>query len=125
MEPQNLSNEEQQYLKQFILTAEEGEKSQIIPLFASNLSRYKIAATHSEFVKDWERTKMRMEKNLESDTLPPNTSKLLYSLILKETEIIINHKLETIQLMFETQFGESIFNYLGKDGKKKSFFGMF
>ncbi len=42
----------------------------------------------------------------------------------RQRDKIIEKKLEKVRRNFENKFGESIFNYLGKDGKTKGCLGM-
>ena len=86
---------------------------------------YQFAKTHSTYVKDWEKTKNRMENNLRNGILPPGVSANLHRAIIDATDEIMQKKLGMVQTAFQMKFGESIYNYLGKDGKTKSFFGLF
>ena len=87
-------------------------------------SPYQFARTHSAYVKDWEKTKNRMENNLRNGVLPPATSANLFKEMIRVSDEIMLRKLELVRMLFENKFNESIYNYLGSDGKTK-FLGIF
>lgn len=99
------------------------EVSQVEELIANCNNKYQFAKTHSTYVKDWERTKAIMVSRLNSGSFPSNTSRNFYSATIQTGEEIIKNKLETVRNSFETKFRESIYNYLGADGKIKTLFG--
>lgn len=86
---------------------------------------YQFAKTHSVYVKDWEKTKQRMEDNLRNGVLPPGVSANLFQSIISASEEVMQRKLKKVRDAFQKKFGESIYNYLGPDGKTKKLFGIF
>lgn len=120
-----LTKEEKQHLSNFILQIEEGEMAQAHDLIMNCNITYQFAKTHSNYIKDWEKTKEHMENNLRNGILPPGTSANLSHAIIDATDEIMQKKLEMVRTAFQMKFGEPIYNYLGKDGKTKSFFGLF
>lgn len=86
---------------------------------------FQFAKTHSVYLKDWEKTKKQMEGRLGSGNLPPGTSPQLFKAIMYASEQIEQRKLKAVRDAFQEKFGESIYDYLGQDGKTKKFFGMF
>ncbi len=69
--------------------------------------------------------KEKMEANLKSGTLPLGVSVNLFRAIIDLSEEVIQKKLEMVRYAFKQKFEESIYNYLGKDGKTKKLFGIF
>lgn len=122
---ENLSNEEQQNLKKWVAQIEIGERAQVQELFVNCNSAFQFAKTHSTYIKDWEKTKQKMEEDLKNGNLPPGVSANLHRAVIDATEKVIQRKLEMVRMLFESKFGESIFNYLGSDGKTKKLFGIF
>lgn len=121
----NLTAEEKRQLVNWIALIESGEMAQAKDLIDNCNITFQFAKTHSNFVKDWEATKSKMEENLKNDTLPPEVSANLFRAMIDATEEVMQKKLKKVQSAFQEKFGESIFNYLGKDGKTKSLFGIF
>jgi len=119
-----LTEEESKNLQQMIANIEAGEMSQVEDLFSNCNNPYQFAKTHSNYVKDWEKTKKKLEDNLKNNILPPNTSLAFSEALIEESDKIINQKLRMVQMLFMAKFNESIFNYLGSDGKTK-FLGIF
>ena len=120
-----LTSEEQEQLKNWITQMETGEMSQVQDLIDNCNITYQFAKTHSVYVKDWEKTKQRMEENLKNGVLPPGVSANLHRAIIDVSEEVMQKKLKKVQNAFQRKFGESIFNYLGPDGKTKKLFGIF
>ncbi len=125
MDKKNLTLEEQEYLKNYIARVETGEMAQVQNLIDNCNITFQFAKTHSVYVKDWERTKRQSEEKLKNGILPPGTSAGLYRAIIDATDEIIQRKLKMVQDAFQKKFGESIYNYLGPDGKTKKLFGIF
>ena len=121
----NLTTEEQEQLKNWIAQMESGEIAQTQDLIDNCNITYQFAKTHSVYVKDWEKTKDRMEGNLKNGGLPPGVRANLFRAIIDASEKVMKKKLEKVQNAFQQKFGESIFNYLGTDGKTKKLFGIF
>jgi hypothetical protein len=115
--------EEKGQLDSFLAQAKEGEFAQINDLFINCSSPYQFAKTHSVYVKDWEVTKARLEDGLKTGKLPPGISANFQRALIDSMDDLIERKLMQMRSAFETKFGESIYNYLGKDGKTKGFFG--
>jgi len=55
----------------------------------------------------------------------PGLNKEMMHAFLTEYDEIMKKKLSIVQGTFEKKFGESIFNFLGPDGKAKKIFGIF
>ena len=123
MDKNNLTQEEQQHLKNWIAQMEAGEMTQAQDLIDNCNVTYQFAKTHSVYVKDWEKTKEQMENNLKNGVLPPGVSANLFRAIIDTSEEVMQKKLKKVQNAFQRKFGESIFNYLGPDGKTKGLFG--
>ncbi len=120
-----LSEKEQEYLKAFLAQAELAEMTQAADLIKNCDITFQMAKTHSVYVKDWEKTKEQMEDRLESNLLPPGISALLFQAMIDGSEKLVQEKLAMIRTAFQLKFGESIYNYLDKDGKTKKLFGIF
>ena len=120
-----LSSEEQEHLKNWMVQMEEGEMAQVQDLIDNCNITFQFAKTHSVYLKDWEKTKERMENNLKNGILPPGVSANLHRAIIDATDEVIQRKLKRVRDAFEKKFGESIYNYLGPDGKTKKLFGIF
>jgi len=120
-----LTQEEEKILKDFIINLENGEMAQVRDLMENCDVTYQFAKTHSNYVKDWEKTKQQMEGRLETGNLPPNTSANLWREMINESDKIMQKKFQMVQGAFSMKFDESIFNYLGPDGKTKKIFGIF
>lgn len=125
MNKNNLTVEEQEYLKNYIAQVEAGEIAQVQDLIDNCNITYQFAKTHSVYVKDWERTKQQSEEKLKNGVLPPGASADLYRAIIDATDEIIQRKLVMVRDAFQKKFGEPIYNYLGPDGKTKKLFGIF
>ena len=120
-----LTKEEQEQLKNWIAQMEAGEMAQAQDLIDNCNITYQFAKTYSVYVKDWEKTKEQMENNLRNGVLPPGVSENLFRAIIDASEEVMQKKLKKVQRAFQRKFGESIFNYLGPDGKTKKLFGIF
>ncbi|MFA7170860.1 MAG: hypothetical protein WC180_02615 [Candidatus Paceibacterota bacterium] len=119
MEMQTLSDAELECLKNYERQAREMEDLQIIDLDRNCNVSFQYAKTYSVYVRDWEKTKDRMVEQLETGALPPDTGAEFYKKMIEIGDKIIEDKLKKVQVNFENKFGESIFNYLGEDGKAK------
>ncbi|HEY4498485.1 MAG TPA: hypothetical protein VJH94_00295 [Candidatus Paceibacterota bacterium] len=121
-----LTKEEQRQLENWTLQTEAGEMAQVHDLVENCNISFQFAKTHSVYLKDWEKTKERMENNLRRGVLPPGVSANLNRAIIDATDKIMQKKLANVRTAFQMKFGESIYNYLGKDGKTKGLFsGLF
>lgn len=125
MDKDNLTLEEQEQSKNWIAQMEAGEMAQVQDLIDNCNITFQFAKTHSVYVKDWEKTKMQMEDNLSHGVLPPGVSANLFRAIIDASDGVMQRKLKKVQDAFQRKFGESIFNYLGPDGKTKKLFGIF
>lgn len=125
MDENNLTKEEQEYFKSWVFQTEAGEMAQVRDLIDNCNISFQFAKTHSVYLKDWGKTKERMENNLKNGILPPGVSANLYRTIIDATDEIIQKKLKGVRDAFEKKFGESIYNYLSPDGKTKKLFGIF
>lgn len=121
----NLTEEEQENLRNWIFQIEAGEMAQAQDLIDNCNISFQFAKTHSVYVKDWEKTKQKMEEDLKKGILPPGVSENLAKAMINASEEVIQKKLEKVQNAFQLKFGESIYNYLGPDGKTKKLFGIF
>ena len=99
--------------------------AQVIDLIKNCNVTFEFAKTHSVYVKDWEQNKARMESNLKNGILPPGVSANLHRAIIDGSDRVMQMKLESVRDAFQIKFGESIYNYLGPDGKTQKLFGMF
>lgn len=125
MNTKKLTSEEEQFLKSWVVQMEAGEMAQVQDLIDNCNITFQFAKTHSVYLKDWEKTKERMENNLKNGVLPPDVSANLHRAIIDATDEVIQRKLKKVRDAFEKKFGESIYNYLGPDGKTKKLFGIF
>ena len=62
---------------------------------------------------------------MKSGVLPPDVSANLFQAVIKASDEIIEKKLKKVRDAFQAKFRESIFNYIGLDGKTKKLFGIF
>ncbi|MEX1014379.1 MAG: hypothetical protein WDZ80_04430 [Candidatus Paceibacterota bacterium] len=120
-----LTKEEQEQLENWIRGVEASEIAQAQDLINNCSITYQFAKTHSIYVKDWEKTKQQMEDNLKNGVLPSGVSENLFRAVIDESDEVMKKKLKKVQDAFQRKFGESIFNYLGPDGKIKKLFGIF
>jgi len=121
----NLTSEEQGQLKNWVAQMEAGEMAQVQDLIQNCNVTFQFAKTHSVYIKDWEKMKGQMEGNLENGVLPPGVSANLFRAIIDGSDGVMQRKLQKVRDAFELKFGESIYNYLGADGKTKKLFGIF
>ncbi len=121
----NLSPEEKQNLQNWLIQMETAEATQVKDLIQNCNISFQFAKTHSNYVKDWEKMKNQMEHNLKNGVLPPGVSASSFRAVIDGSDEIMQKKLKMVQEAFQIKFGESIFNYLGKDGKTKKLFGIF
>lgn len=120
-----LTSEEQEQLRNWIAQMEAGEMAQVQDLIDNCNITFQFAKTHSVYIKDWEKMKQRMEDNLKNGVLPPGVSTNLFRAIINASDEVMQKKLKNVQNAFQQKFGESIFNYIGSDGKTKKLFGIF
>ena len=120
-----LTSEEREQLKNWIARIEAGEMAQVQDLIDNCNISFQFAKTHSAYVKDWEKTKQQSEEKLKNGVLPPGSSANLYRAIIDATDKVMQQKLVMTRDAFQNKFGESIYNYLGPDGKTKKLFGIF
>ncbi|HEY4502100.1 MAG TPA: hypothetical protein VJJ20_03490 [Candidatus Paceibacterota bacterium] len=125
MDFKKLSNEEVAALETFLLQSQAAERAQAQDLIQNCHNKFQFAKTYSVYIEDWEKTKATMLAAVQANKLPPSTSKEFMENMLEISEGIIQDKLNTVRSAFEQKFGESIFNYLGPDGKRKKLFGIF
>lgn len=125
MDFKNLTDKEIAALETFLLQSQAAEKAQAQDLIQNCHNKFQFAKTYSVYVEDWEKTKAMMLTAIQTDKFPPGTSKEFMENMLEISEGIIQDKLNTVKTAFEQKFGESIFNYLGSDGKTKKLFGIF
>ena len=125
MNENNLTQEERGHLKNWVTQIESMEMAQAQDLISNCHITFQFAKTHSVYIKDWEKTKQQMENNLKNNILPPDVSANLFRAIIDATEGVMQQKFELVRLAFERKFGESIYNYLGTDGKTRKLFGIF
>ena len=120
-----LSTEEQEYLTNWMIRVQTKEMAQVQDMIENCNISFQFAKTHSTLLKDWEKTKKESEEKLKNGILPPGSSANLYRAIIDATNEIMRWKLQMIRDAFEKKFSESIYNYLGPDGKTKKLFGIF
>ena len=125
MDKNNLTMEERKYLEDWVAQMEAVEMAQVQDLIKNCNISFQFAKTHSVYLKDWEKTKKQMENSLKSGVLPPDVSANLFQAVIKASDEIIEKKLKKVRDAFQTKFGESIFYYIGLDGKTKKLFGIF
>lgn len=120
MENQKLSKKDLDSISDFEKYAKDGEDLQILDLDQNCNISFQYAKTYSNYVQDWERTKSRMLEQLNTGNLPPDTSPELHEAMIEALDRVMEYKLEKVRNNFQNKFGESIFNYLGQDGKTKN-----
>lgn len=121
----NLSLEEKQHLKNWISQIEASETAQVMDLIDNCNITFQFAKTHSVYVKDWEKTKKQMENNLSNGVFPHGVSVNLFRAIIDASDEIMQRKLKMVRDAFQKKFNESIFDYIGSDGKTRKLFGIF
>lgn len=117
--------QEQEFLNNFKIQMELQEIGQAGELIQQCNNKYQFAKTHSVYVKDWEKARLEMSKKIQSNDFSQTLSKEVVNEMFKITEELTQEKLAMIRFAFDKKFGESIFNYLGPDGKTKKLFGIF
>lgn len=120
-----LTPEEEEILSNFMTNVVQGEMLQTQDLIENCHDPRQFANTHSAYLKDWEKTNQHSEEKLQKGILPPGTSVSLYRAIINASDEVNQRKLEIVRDAFQKKFGESIYNYLGSDGKTKKLFGLF
>jgi len=120
-----LIKQEQDFLDNFKTQMEIAEFKQVQELGQYCDNRYQFAKTHSVYVKDWEKTKTNMIKKMEQNQFSSTLSRVVVEEMIKISDSVMQEKLAMVRLIFEKKFGESIYNFLGKDGKTKKLFGIF
>lgn len=118
-----LTIEEQEHLNKFKAEIRHGEEAQVHDLIFNCNNKYQFAKTHSQYVKDWETTRRQMLAKVANNMIPGVSQNLGYAMV-GAADRLIEAKLQKVREAFLLKFGESIYNYLGKDGKTK-FLGLF
>lgn len=119
------SGEEKKIIETALLQMQEAEINQSQDLIQNCNNKFQFAKTYSTYIEDWEKTKRGFEELISKNIFPEGMSKKLVEAILEGSEEIIQGKLRVVSTVFQMKFGESIFNYLGPDGKRKKLFGIF
>jgi thermostable 8-oxoguanine DNA glycosylase len=101
------------------------ESEQLYDLMANCKNKYRFAKTHSVFIKDWEKTRQGMSEAVASGKVPLGTTPAIVEEMICIGDDMIKSKLFRMQMFFQLKWSESIFNYLGPDGKTKKLFGLF
>lgn len=120
-----LNSDEKKQLEEWTKQLKRVEMAQAQELIDHCNISFQFAKTHSNYVKDWEKTKENMELRLENNDLPPGVSSILFRAMIDSADKVIEKKLEKVRDAFGDKFNESIYNYLGSDGKTKKLFGIF
>lgn len=120
-----LTKEEELALENFIKMTRELEMAQVDDLIFNCENRFQFAKTHSVYIKDWEKTKEMMELRIKNGQLPSGTSVQFMRAMIFYGDKIIEEKLQKVRQAFHMKFHETIYNYLGDDGKTKKFLGIF
>jgi len=120
----NLTKGEQDFLKNFSAQTLAGEMEQAEDLKRNCNVSFQYAKTHSTYIKDWEQTKAEMEEKLRTGNIHSDFTPAVWQGMINITDQIINDKLQKVREDFQEKFGESIYNYLGKNGKTKSCLGV-
>lgn len=118
------TQEEQSFLEKFRQQLDYQEMAQAQELIQECNNKYQFAKTHSVYVKDHENFKENLHKKIslnQLETLPKHVALEM----IKISDEVMKQKLILVQLAFMRKFGESIFNFLGSDGKTKKLFGIF
>lgn len=125
MNKEALTLDEKRYLDNWAEMLQKDEMAQAQDLIDNCDISFQFAKTHSVYVKDWEKTKKQMEDRLVSGDLPPGASANLLRAMIDVSDKIYQKKFEIVRQAFAAKFGESIYNYLGPDGKTRKFLGLF
>ena len=119
----NFTEDESNFLKDFTDQTLIGELAQAEDLKQNCNSAFQYAQTHSAYIKDWENTKAKMQENLRTNNFHSDFSPTVYQEMINISNQIVEKKLEKVRSDFHEKFGETIYNYLGTDGKAKGCFG--
>ena len=120
MNNQNLSPEEQKRLDASMVQIEAGEMAQVQDMIENCNITFSFAKTHSAFVKDWEKSKQKLENDLKNGNIPSYMNTNFFRASIDATDEIMQRKQKKVRDAFQDKFGESIYNYLGADGKTES-----
>jgi len=120
MDNQTLSPEEQEELNTWMVQMESEEMAQVQDMVENCNVTFSFAKTHSNFVKDWEKSKQKLENDLKNGNIPPNISTNFFRASIDATDEIMQRKQEKARDAFQEKFGESIYNYIGFDGKTEN-----
>ncbi|HRH23031.1 MAG TPA: hypothetical protein PK295_00150 [Candidatus Magasanikbacteria bacterium] len=118
------TEEEMEFLKNFAAQTLIGEMAQVDDLKQNCDVSFQYAKTHSVYIKDWEKVKAGMEENLRTGNVHSDFTPAVYKEMIHIADQIVEKKLKKVRNDFEEKFGEPIYNYLDKDGKTKSCFGV-
>lgn len=110
-----LTPAEQQALDTFVRVMRREEVAKVAALFKGTRSRRRIADGYREFMSHWQEARGHMLTKLNDGALPPNTSAALFRAMIEQGDKIVDDKLQLAQVMFEVEFGASIFRYLTTD----------
>ena len=119
-EVSKLPAEESKFIRKLLDQFLQDQVSQVQGLFDSCNITFQYAKTHSVLLKDCERTRITLARKL-----PQSISQEGREVLLSQMDRVMENKLEAIRKTFKEKFGESLFNYLGADGKTKKLFGLF
>ena len=120
MNNQTLSPEEQEKLNAWMVQIEAGEMAQVQDMIENCNITFSFAKTHSAFVKDWEKSKQKLENDLKNGNAPSDMSTNFFRASIDATDEIMQRKQEKVRDAFQEKFGESIYNYIGADGKTEN-----
>lgn len=115
-----LSTEESEIVEGILDRLVQDQTQQVQSLFDFCNTSFQYAKTHSSLLKDWEKAREQMHAS--------NSSFLSlkgHQSLISGCDDIMSAKLKAVRETFEEKFGESIFNFLGPDGKTKKLFGLF
>lgn len=116
---------EQAFLEDFKRKIAKQEMAQVTDLIRNCDNKFQFAKTHSVYVKDWEKMKLEMESKIKAGQVLFSQPKHVEEEMINLGDLIVKKKLEMVQSAFTDKFGDSIFNYLGSDGKTRKLFGLF
>ncbi|HED38015.1 MAG TPA: hypothetical protein ENI76_07210 [Ignavibacteria bacterium] len=97
-----LTSEEQKQLENWITQMETIEMTQAQDLIDNCNVAYQFAKTHSVYVKDWEKTKQKLEENLRNGILSPGVSANLHKEIIDASDEMMQNKLKKFKMLFNT-----------------------
>lgn len=122
----HLTKDEREHLKVLATQMAVAENAQADELIEKCHNKYQYAKTYSVYVKDWENTHNSLEAQLHNGELPHGVSTTMHKTVIEIGEQIMEDKLDKLRREFHLKFHESIYNYLGTDGKTKGIFsGLF